>query len=392
MRVTGVIAEYNPFHLGHAYHLAEARRRTNADYIVVVMSSVFTQRGDAALLSPAVRTRMALACGADAVIALPAMWAVRDAEHFALGGVSLLHQIGCDCISFGAENDDLAALSAAADLLEHPTDAFRERLQRHLSAGLSHPAAASAACDELLSGSGALLASANNTLALCYLRALMRLNAAMVPVAVQRQSDYHAAELTDALPSATAVRAAILRDDLPAVQAAMPEAAFRGLADALAAHQLCMPNALDQALLYRLRTMTASSTAALPGLSEGIEDRLLTAARSALTREDLLAAVKTRRYPYARLSRLCTHALLGFTQQLLDETPLPPAAWLLGFRKDAAPLLSQMKAHGFPIISKPADYDRHAPWFEAECRAYDVWALGAGLPAGLAFTQGMVRL
>ena len=90
MRVLGIIAEYNPFHLGHAHHLAEARRLGLADAVVVVMSSVFTQRGDAALLSPADRAQMALAAGADAVFALPAAWSVRDAEHFALGGVALL--------------------------------------------------------------------------------------------------------------------------------------------------------------------------------------------------------------------------------------------------------------------------------------------------------------
>lgn len=392
MRVTGVIAEYNPFHLGHAFHLAQARKRTDADFIVVVMSSVFTQRGDAALLSPADRTRMALACGADAVIALPALWAVRDAEHFALGGVSLLSRLGCDCISFGAEEDDLSALSAAADLLEHPSPAFRDLLQHHLSAGLAHPAAAAAACDALLPGAGTLLASPNNTLALCYLRAMMRLGSSMSPAAIRRTSDYHADTLTDALPSATAVRAAIERNDLSAVQSAMPEPAFRTLTDAMASHRLCPPDALDQALLYRLRTMTPEDAAALPGLREGIEDRLLTAARSAASRSDLLAALKTRRYPYARLSRLCTHALLGWTQQLFDETPLPPAAWLLGFRQDAAPLLAHLKQSGFPLLSKPADYDRQSSWFRAECRAYDLWALGTGLPAGLAFTQGMVRL
>ena len=110
MRVVGVVAEYNPFHLGHAHHLAEARRLAKADAVVVVMSSVFTQRGDAAILSPADRARMALASGADAVFALPAMWAVRDAEHFALGSVAILNGLGCDAISFGTETVDISLL------------------------------------------------------------------------------------------------------------------------------------------------------------------------------------------------------------------------------------------------------------------------------------------
>ena len=112
MRILGIIAEYNPFHSGHAHHLREARRVSGADHVVVVMSSCFTQRGEAALLSPADRARMALSCGADAVFALPACWAVRDAEHFALGGVALLQALGCNAISFGAETADLPALTA----------------------------------------------------------------------------------------------------------------------------------------------------------------------------------------------------------------------------------------------------------------------------------------
>lgn len=392
MRITGVIAEYDPFHLGHAWHLSEARRRTQADYVVVVMSSAFVQRGEPALLSPADRARMALAAGADAVIALPAMWAVRDAEHFALGGVSILSALGCSAIAFGAEDDDLSRLSAAARLIEQPDNAFRAAMRTGLDNGLPYPAVLSAACDARLPGAAALLAAPNNTLALCYLRALLRLDSGMEPCAIRRSSDYHATSLTDALPSATAVRSALLRGDWRGVRASVPEAVYAILADAAASHRLCLPGALDQALLYRLRTMADDEWRTLPGLSEGIEDRVRTAARSAQSREALLNAVKSRRYPYARLSRLCTHALMGLTQPLLDETPLPPAAWLLGFREDARPLLSVLSKGRIPLISKAADYDADAAWFRAEVRAYDLWCLGAGLPTGLAFTQGVARV
>ena len=149
MRIVGVIAEYNPFHNGHAYHLQQARETSQADYVVVVMSSCFTQRGDAALLSPADRARMALSCGADAVFALPACWAVRDAEHFALGGVALLNSLGVDAISFGAETADAASLSACARLLEAPDAPLSDALHRRMSDGLPYPAALSAAMAEI---------------------------------------------------------------------------------------------------------------------------------------------------------------------------------------------------------------------------------------------------
>ena len=393
MRVVGVIAEYNPFHLGHAYHLAQARQLANADAIVVVMSSVFTQRGDAALLSPADRARMALSAGADAVFALPTAWAVRDAEHFALGGISILTGLGCDAISFGTESTDLSALQTAARLLEAPDEAFSAAVRARMNAGLPYPAALSAALESVAPGCGTLLANPNSTLAVCYLRAMIRLHAQMEVVPVQRIGGYHDSSLNNALPSATALRGAILRGDWARVQAAMPQQAYRILRQVAAENHLHRPEALDTALLYRLRTMSANEYAALPDASEGVENRLMTAAISARSREELLQAAKTRRYPYARLSRMATHALLELTDEALQSEPLPQAAWLLGFRKDKRELFTHFREHGMlPILGKAADFDRSAPWFAAECKAYDIWSLGANQPAALALTQGVVVL
>lgn len=392
MRIVGVIAEYNPFHNGHAHHLARARQASGADYVIVVMSSCFTQRGEAALLSPAARARMALACGADAVFALPACWAVRDAEHFALGGVSLLNSLGVNAISFGAEDADLDHLTACARMLEQPDAAFTAALQRQMSCGLPYPAALSAAAGEIMPGHGTLLSSPNNTLAVCYLRAMMRLNAPLDAYPITRSADYHATGLGDAFPSATALRGAIHRGDWSGCAANLPAPAYAILREAALAGRILHPAALDQALLYRLRSMTDTDWAALPELSEGIEDRLRAAARSASTRDSMLLAAKTRRYPHARLSRLCTHALLGVTAAQLNAEPLPTAAWLLGLRQEARPLLTQLKQSGFPIIGKAADHTTDEAWFRTELAAYDLWALGCGLPAGLGFTQGVVRI
>lgn len=389
MRVVGVIAEYNPFHLGHAHHLAEARRLAQADAVVVVMSSAFTQRGDAAIVSPMARARMALACGADAVFALPAAWAVRDAEHFALGGVAILAHLGCDAISFGTETADLPALQTAAALLEQPDEAFRAKLQTCMAQGLPYPAALSAALEAARPGCGKLLENPNSTLAVCYLRAMQRLGASMDVAAVQRIGGYHESALGEALPSATALRGAILRGDWGRVQAAMPEEAYAILREEAEMGRLHRPEALDRALLYRLRTMADAEYAALPDVSEGVEYRLQAAASAACTREEVLLAAKTRRYPYARLSRLATHALLGMSAETLPENT-PDAAMLLGFRKDKRELFTHFKERGtLPIWGKAADFDRDSAWLQTEMHACDLWALGAQLPAGLLLTQGV---
>lgn len=389
-RIIGVIAEYNPFHAGHAYHLHQAREAAGADYVVAVMSTCFTQRGDAALLSPADRARMALRCGADAVFSLPAVWAVRDAEHFALGGTALLAGLGCDAISFGTESADLPLLQTAARLLEQPDDALSAAIQAGLRQGIPYPAAVASAAGALCPGMEALLSQPNSTLAICYLRALLRLHAPMDVIPVTRTAAYHETALGSALPSATALRGAILRGDWRSAEAAMPPEAFRIASEAAASARLHRPEALDAALLYRLRTTPASEYAALPDVSEGIEYRLMNAAASARTRDGLLQAAKTRRYPYARLSRLATHALLGFTESQLRALPLPEEAWLLGFRREAAPLLTCLSQRSrLRLLSRASELDPQIPWINAEMHAHDVWALGAGLPAGLMRSQGV---
>ena len=174
---------------------------------------------------------MALANGADAVLELPVPWAVREAEHFALGAVSILHRPGCVThIAFGAETNDLAALTACAKLLEQPTDELNIQVQAGLRAGLSHPSALSQALAAQCPVSG--LEQPNNVLALCYLRALLRLNSNITPILIHRNSSYHATDLSEPFPSATAVRGAVRRGAWAQVREAMPASAYAVLQDA----------------------------------------------------------------------------------------------------------------------------------------------------------------
>jgi len=392
MRVTGVIAEYDPFHRGHAHHLKIAREASRADYVVAVMSCCFTQRGIVSLLPPDDRVRMALLNGADAVIALPAMWSVRDAEHFALGGVRLLQGIGCDAISFGCETDDLPLLQRTARMLEDPTPAMLAAIHGRLDHGLGYPAAVAAALKVVMPDAEALLSSPNNTLAIAYLRAMERLGASMDAVPVRREGSYHATALGEVLPSASAVRGAIRRGDWLAAEKALPDHTRGILRDAVMCGRVAKEHALSQALLYRLRTMSDDEWHDLPGLSEGIGDRLRNAAMQAADEEELFRIASSKRYPTARLRRLAAHALLGLTEDLLEDTPLPPAAWLLGFRNGAEPLVRAMSGGALPLLTRAADLPQDASWFQAEARAWDLRALACGMPSGSAFAHKLVKV
>lgn len=375
MSVCGVIAEYDPFHKGHERHLRLAREKTGADTIVCVMSGAFTQRGLPALLPARVRAEMALRCGADVVLQLPYAFSVREAEYFALGGVHILNALGCVThLSFGCETADLSLLQSAAALLEQPDEKLNEAVQAGLDRGLSYAAAQGQAVAQRLGIGEKTLDAPNTALALSYLRALLRLNSAIVPVPVLRDQDYHAAEL-EAWPSASAVRGAILRGDWAGVESAVPEAALpvlrRGMLEGV-----CPPDRLDGILRYTLLNAAPEAVAQWPGVAEGLEQRILKAAESAVSREALIAAVKTRRYTYGRISRALCHGMMGVRRTDLPD--VPDHARLLGFRESARPLLRRMQKSGFPLVTRPAREQAAA----LDIRADELWAMVAGIPRG----------
>lgn len=382
----GIICEYDPFHRGHARQFALIREQLPDAPIVCLMSGCFTQRGMPALFSPAFRAKAALRAGAAMVLELPCAFSARDAEHFALGGVSILDRLGCIThLSFGTEDPDLNRLRLAAAVLENPDEPFRLALRRALAEGKPFAAAqaggiAAATRD---TDTAALLARPNNILAVCYLRALKRLQSGIVPLPVRREGDYHGTALdSPGWPSASAARRAFLAGEPAAAEAACGYP----LHDA-AIHR---PGALDPLLLDAVRSMSPEELRRLPDCTEGLENRLKKAAAEATSRESLLELLKTKRYTRARLNRLLTHALLGMRAELLGEHPLPGSVRLLGFRRDCERHLAMFRDSRIPVIAKASDGDRANPLHRLDERAYDLWALGAKLPAGMLYRQPIV--
>ena len=393
MRVCAVICEYNPFHLGHAYHLRAARESSGADYVLCLMSGALTQRGTFARHDKWLRSRAALQNGADVVLELPARFACAPAPDFAGGGVSLLSALGVVThLSFGCEPSALSLLSAAAPFFKAESPVFSAALQTHLANGLPYPRARALAAEQIAGIPADLLAQPNAALALEYLQALPE---TIVPVPVARQgSGYHDTALS-ALSSATAVRAALARGDLADALSAVPSPEILQTAEKSGfVHE---EEALTQALLYRLRTASPTELSALYGMDEGLESRFLAAAQNCSTRETLLEQIKTKRYTRARLSRLCAYALLNLTRDFAQTHRTPDYARVLGFRKSAAPLLKEIKRHGsIPLVTKAADFDRSNPLFALDVRAQNLWSLGVLNPSlrvsGRDFTTSPVML
>jgi predicted nucleotidyltransferase len=373
MRILGVVAEYNPFHSGHEYQLKRARALSGCDYAVAVMGGAFSQRGEPMLIDKWARARMALECGVDLVVELPALFAVRPAEIFASAGVAILGALGACSISFGCETDDIALLNALAALREREPPELAGAIVKNLSQGMSHPRSRHEALIAFIGPGAASAAGPNAALAVEYIRANNRLVEPMEVYPVLRTVGHHDQQL-GTYAGAGAIRAALWQGDIAGALNAMPGSAAAALKECWP-DRAADPRALDNLLLYRLRGMSDDELKALPDVSEGLERRVYDAARISYGREDLLARAKCKRYTRARLSRLCAHALLGMTDRLARDIPAPTYIRALGFRRSAEPLLKFIKSNaGLPFITDPTTL-KGDQCFELENRATDLQGL-----------------
>ena len=378
-KLAGIIAEYDPFHNGHAWQLQQAKA-LGARRVAVAMSCGLTQRGALPLLPESVRVQAALTCGADLVFALPAPYACSGAERFARAGVQLLAAAGCDALVFGAETPDAALLMEAARVLSGAE--YRTALKARLAAGArSFAAARQAAVEAVCPGTGlaALLDKPNNNLAVEYCKAILELGASLVPIPLPRQGAGHGQALTETggqFASASALRTLWQNGGADAAAPYVPAEVLPLYREAFAAGQFTDLAAAQRCQLALLRSRCAGTApfAQVRGISEGLEHRLEAAVRSSTTHAELLDSLTTVRYPRARMRRLAMDAALGYSA---DASPaLPPYLHLLGAQKDALPLL---KAAALPVSHSLARLaEQNAPCravVDAQLRACDFGAL-----------------
>ena len=357
MNFVGIIAEYDPFHSGHALQLRMLRQR-GASTIAVCMSTGVVQRGGVPILPEAVRVRAALAAGADLVVALPAPYANASAEQFAAAGVHLLAALGCDTLAFGAETPEPAPLQAAAAAL--CSAAFPAALRSQLESGLPFAAARAAAAETLCPGAADLLQTPNNILGIEYCKAILRQGAAMQLLPLPRLGTAHGTAQTgqvqgQALASASHIRQLVHTQGIKAASPFVPQAAMELYRQAAEQGQLADPEKFSTAVLTLLRTKTPEQLSTLRGAGEGLENRLYAAAREAETVNDLYDRLKTKRYPTARLRRLVLDAVLDV-----------PAAGLPALRRARHRGILRAHAHraqprpvpehqGHPAVGQPQD-------------------------------------
>lgn len=360
MHVVGVIAEYNPFHQGHAYQLRAIRQAIRERFhddvaIVAVMSGSFTQRGEAAILDKWQRADLAVRGGCQLVLELPFLFACRSAQDFARGGVRLLQGLGCvDTLAFGAESPDLAPLMEAARVIDAPET--QAALHEALRAGASYAKALTAILQEASGLAANLLRQPNNILAIEYLRALRGYAPGIEPLLIARRgAGYHETSLGP-LASASAIRGELAKaqPDFASLKDSLPEATYAAIRAAFPA-EIASTERLFRPLLARLLTMQGRELEAIFGLQEGLANRLLAKIRQSQTLQELIAGMVTSRYPASRISRIVPHLLLGTGERAAREAAEtgPLYARVLAFDEVGRELLHAIKERGtLPLITK----------------------------------------
>jgi len=365
MHVTGIIAEYNPFHNGHRYHLEEARKKSNADYIVIAMSGNFMQRGTPALLDKYTRTRMALNNGADLVLEIPSVYSSGSAEYFAAGAVTLLDKLGVvDTLDFGSEWGQADELGQIAAVLADEPDQYKIILQDKLRQGCTYPAARAYALNQTGYSLTELYKMPNNILGIEYIKCLIKRGSIIRPVTTKRMgSAYHEEQLNHNYSSAFAIREAVFAGkDLDILKEQLPENAYDIIREHFNSYLPVHPDDFSLLLHYKLLSEADMGYEKYIDITPALSERIRNNLYQFTTFHGFCDLLKTKDVTHTRISRSLTHILLNMESDRLErckEMDLVPYARILGFKKSSTGLLAAIKAKSsIPLISKLADAER----------------------------------
>jgi len=397
MKTVGIISEYNPFHNGHKYHIQAAKEACGADHTVCIMSGSFVQRGEPSIFDKWSRAKTAVMNGADLVIELPVVYACQPAEIFAAGAVKILASLGViDYLCFGSELGDTGTLHQLAKLLQNEPEAFKQLLKKQLEQGVSYPKALSTALshytrEDQQCVTDDILKNPNNVLGIEYIKALMALKSRIEPVAVKRiESSHNDTGITGHISSATAIRNEIKSSGISEkVKMSMPESSASVIESNIKAlrHPLYLEDFSD-ILLYRLRTIEESELQKYLNVREGIENRLKKYAVTCTGSEELIEAVKTKRYTRTYIQRLLCHVLLDMRKSdivLFKDLDCPAYIRVLAFNEKGTELIKKIRQlSAYPLISKVADFrchdERVTRMFSYDLLATDIYNLGYMTP------------
>ena len=349
-KILGVIAEYNPFHNGHLFHLEKSKEFVDPDYTVCIMSGNFVQRGDTSIIDKWSKTEMALKMGVDLVVELPTVYSICSAENFAEGAIKLLSSFGNDVtLSFGSECGNISILKQIANILYDEPKEYLTILQHELSKGISYPKARENALMFYLGDVrkyANILSSPNNILGIEYLKAMKKLKSNISAITIKRTgTDYNSNEINENFASATAIRNLIKSNKN--ISEYLPKSSLDILNQNIKYGKTVTSIAsFEKEIIYTLRKMSIDEIANLPDVSEGLEFAIKSAVNQCNTITELLSIINTKRYTQTRLKRIFLYALLGITKKDMQiSKTTKPYIRILGFNSKGRKLISEISKH-----------------------------------------------
>lgn len=345
--ILGIVAEYNPFHLGHLYHLTKSKELSDSSYVVAIMSGNFVQRGDNSIVDKWTKTQMALLNGVDLVIELPTLYAISSAENFAYGSMRILDSLKIvDNLSFGSEVGDIEILNSIADVIHREPPEYVSILKHELRKGVSYPTARERALLIYLNDVrryANVLSGSNNILGIEYLKALKKLNSKILPYTLPREgANYSDTVSHKGYASSTAIRKWIEKDDFSSIAEAVPQNVSELLLEKIKKGNV-VPNisVLEKQIIYQLRKMSLSQIADIQDVTEGLENNLQKAANSCNNLSDFIFMVKSKRITQTRIQRILLYTLLGITKTVYSTLLKPtPYIRVLGMNENGKKILS----------------------------------------------------
>lgn len=384
---TAIVAEYNPFHKGHEYHISETRKITGCENIIAVMSGNFVQRGEPALTDKMTRTKCALLNGVDMVVELPVEYATSSADIFAGGAVGIIKAMGiADSISFGSEAGNTDVFLRLMDILHEEPEGYKQELKSYLDEGMTYPLARQHALASFLAipfENLDYLSLSNNILALEYMLALK--DSSIVPYTIERKtSQYNSTMLTGEISSSTAIRHAAEKGNISEAMESVPKNC-RDILRSISRYPVL--DDYTDIFHYVLRTKSAAELSEIADITEGLENRII--AEAAGDRISSVAKrVNTKRYTYTKVQRGILHIILGITKK--QQKKAPSYIRVLGVKKDKIKLLSKLSEKAaLPVITNVKENE---DLLAAEIRATDIYNIPLGIEKGMEYREGIVIL
>lgn len=358
MQNLGIIAEYNPFHNGHKFHIDKTKSQLNIDSSICIISGNFTQRGEPCLYNKWEKTKMALSNGIDLVIEMPTYYAVNSAQNFATYGINLLNSLGIiDYISFGTECEDLNILKQIVDIVLNEPLEYKEELKKQLSIGNLFAKSNELAILKVLNDKNyeKILSTPNNILAIEYLKALKKSNSKIMPFNIQRTNDYLSLDINSNICSATAIRNALEKNTHTNLENVVP----------LSTHETIKKSTpkflkdFESQIIYMIRKMNLNDLNDILEVTEGLDVRLKKFSFETNDIYELIHKVKTKRFTQTKIQRILIHILLGMTKTEFENIQKNNYIYIrvLGMTNKGKDLLKNIsKTCNIPVISSVKKY------------------------------------